>query len=212
MILFLTAHVFHRQLLARLVAENCLVLRTMILKGAADILHVRYRPHENQKDNHAHDTLQHIAGKYAPAFRHKAAEKARQQQEQRNRQCDADDGRNAENEFIQPFRAELSFHPQLKLGGRYIGLLILKKGCGIVNGLNAVLHGHEQAVSAAKDRLFPQGGRLMRVLFFCHQFTVGAAHNRTGLFRAFHDDALNDGLSADGGFLLRCHGLSPSGV
>ena len=173
---------------------------------------MRHRPHEDQENDDAHNALQHIAGEHAPALRHKAAEKARQQQEQRDRQRNADNGRDTEDEFIQPLRAELVFHPQLKLGGRHIGFLILEKGRRIIDGLNAILHGHEQAVSAAKDRLFPQDRRLMRVLFLDDQLAASLAHDRTGLFRAFHHNALNDGLSADGGFLLRCHGLSPSGV
>ena len=208
----LTAHVFDRQLLPRLIAKDGLVLRAVILERATDILHVRYRPHENQEDHNAHAALEHVARKHAPAFGHEAAEKTRQQQEQRDRQRNADHGRQAEDELIQPFRAELVFQPSFKLGWRHICLLVLKERGRIVDRLDAVLHRHEQAVSTAQDGQLPERGRLVRVLLLGHQLAVCLAHDRAGLFRAFHHDALDDGLPADRGFLLGCHVLSPSGV
>ena len=193
--------VLHGQILPCLIAEDGLVLRAVVFERAADVLHMRHRPHEHQKDRDAHDALEHVSRQHAPVLRNKAAEKARQQQEQADRQRDADDRGQAEDHPVQLFRAELRLEPLFEFRRLLIDALIVEKLRRIVDGHDAVLHGGEQRVRAAQDGQAPERRLMMRGLGLGDQLAARLAHDGAGLFRPLHDDALDDGLTADGCFL-----------
>ena len=134
-------------------------------------------------------------------MRNEAAEEARQQQEQADRQRDADDGGQAENHLVQLFRAELRFEPLFKPRRLLLDFLVLEELRRVVDGNDAVLHRGEQCVRAAQNGQTPERRGVMCVLGLGDQLAAGLAHDGAGLFRALHDDALDDGLSADGCFL-----------
>ena len=82
-----------------------------------------------------------------------------------------------------------------------IDALIVEKLRRIVDGHDAVLHGGEQRVRAAQDGQAPERRLMMRGLGLGDQLAARLAHDGAGLFRPLHDDALDDGLTADGCFL-----------
>ena len=82
------AHVLHGQRQTGLVAENGLVLGTVIAEGALDVLHVGNRPHKDQKQDDTHHAFEQTAHKVGcPVGQHAHDEGGCDQKE-----CDGQDG------------------------------------------------------------------------------------------------------------------------
>ena len=217
MMLGLDAGVFHRQGQARLIAENGLVFGTVVAEHPAHILLLGAEDQIGQKDGHLDDALNEIVeGGVLSA--EQPGHEGGQQHEQRQRHAQRQQHRHPYQHVLELFCRNVLFQPQVQLGGLG-GLVVGEVVRREHQGLDAPDHGVQKGHGPPQDGKAQNGVFVLdkcQLLHLGHKALRGAHHNGL-LFRATHEDALNESLSADGGaecagfvFHRRCKFLSVS--
>ena len=193
--------VFHRQLLAMLIAEDGLMLRPVIGEETLDIAHAGAEHHIQQQNDHLGEALGQVADNEAlrQGF-DEAHNQGGKEDEQQQSQGNAQHHRGADDQLLSLFGGEVVSNPLINFI-RFLLLLLRDEAGGIGQGLHALDHG-VQKDGAAPDEGPAQNGVLLliqlQLLHLFHQTILGAADDGL-LFGATHQDALNQGLAADGG-------------
>ena len=196
----LRPHVLDRQRQALFVAEDGLVLRTVVREHTLDVLHVRHAPEIQQEDDDAQQALKEVAhdGAVDEAVG-QAGEQRRDQDEQHDRQRDAEHHGRADDDVLGLLLAEVLFDPEIDLAG--LLLLVLGQQVGrIGQRLHALDHRVEKHDDAADER--PAEDRVLfldqvQLLDLLDHAVLRAADDGL-LCRAAHEDALDERLPADG--------------
>ena len=194
-------HVLHGQLLAVLVAEDGLVLGAVVGEEALDIAHVRNELHVGQQDDDLERALGEVAHEKAlrqgPAPAH---EQRGQEDEQQHRQGDSHHDGQADDELLRLVLGEMLLDPLVELV-RLALLLERDEACRIGQRLHAVDERADKNGAAAQEGQAEHGifvsGELELVHLF-HKALRGTADDGL-LFRAAHEDAFDQSLTADGG-------------
>ena len=196
----LRPHVLDRQRQALFVAEDGLVLRTVVREHTLDVLHVRHAPEIQQEDDDAQQALKEVAhdGAVDEAVG-QAGKQRRDQDEQHDRQRDAEHHGRADDDVLGLLLAEVLFDPEIDLAG--LLLLVLGQQVGrIGQRLHALDHRVEKHDDAADER--PAEDRVLfldqvQLLDLLDHAVLRAADDGL-LCRTAHEDALNERLPADG--------------
>ena len=212
MVARLDAAVLHRQRQARLVAEDGLMLRAMVLEHALNVLLLRAQEQVAEEDQQLDDGLDQIVHDHvrdeAPE---QAREEGRQDHKKADRQAQRQHDRQRHNELLQLFAAELLLQPQIEL--RRLALLLGEEVRRVHQRLHAADHGVHKGHSAAQHGQAENGIAVtdeLQLLDLLDQPLLGADDDGL-LFRSAHEDALNERLTADGGaefgfcLVLLCH-------
>ena len=151
MVARLDAAVFDRQRQPRLVAEDRLMLRAVVLEHAVDVLLLGAQDHVSEEDHELDDGFDQIVHRLALDIRvDKAGQKRRQQEKEQDRQPQRQKDRQRRDEFLHFFVAELFFKPLVefaRLGDVLIGEIVRRKH----QRLDALDHRIDERHSAADD-------------------------------------------------------------
>ena len=212
MVARLDAAVLHRQRQARLVAEDGLMLRAMVLEHALNVLLLRAQEQVAEEDQQLDDGLDQIVHDHV---RDEAPEQAREEGRQDHKKPDGQaqrqHDRQRHDELLQLFAAELLLQPQIEL--RRLALLLGEEVRRVHQRLHAADHGVHKGHSAAQHGQAENGIAVadeLQLLDLLDQPLLGADDDGL-LFRSAHEDALNERLTADGGaefgfcLVLLCH-------
>lgn len=153
-VLGLGPHVLHRQGEARLIAEDGLVLRPMVLEGAADILHVGTQNQVAQEDDHPQKPLHQVPppqGEAGNEVEDGAPQGGGQQEKEEHGKGHAQNhgkGDEQAGEFLVP---QLPVQPLFEFGG--LGGLLVVLGKNSAEYIRAVtpLYMEEQKFTTPRD-------------------------------------------------------------
>ena len=172
----------------------------MVGEHTLDVLHVRYGPQIQQEDDDAQQSLEEVAhdGALDKALG-QTGEQRRQKDEQHDRQRDAEHHGRADDDVLALFLAEMPLDPEVDLAGLFLLVLGQEVG-GIRQRLHALDHRVKKHDHAADER--PAEDRVLfldkvQLVDLFDQPVLGAADDGL-LFRAAHENALDEGLPADG--------------
>ena len=213
MVARLDAAVFDRQRQPRLVAEDRLMLRAVVLEHALNVLLLRAQEQVAEEDQQLDDGLDQIVHDHV---RDEAPEQAREEGRQDHKKADGQAQRQYDrqrhNELLQLFAAELLLQPQIE--PRRLALLLGEEVRRVHQRLHAGDDRAEERGHTANDGP-AQNGELVLDKFplrhLGHQPLRGADNDGV-LLRPAHEDTLDQRLAADGGaecaLLVFCHGDS----
>ena len=196
------AHILHGQLITGLIAGNGLVLGTVVLKHAVDLLHLGDGHHIGEEDANFQHRFQHHLGPAAQCYKvvHAAHDEGGQHGEQQNRQQAAQYGGTGQQCVLCLF-AQVVAHPFFK-------------GSLFLFGVVVVTHAHLSRVhhvAVAHDQAFDHGDGTAHQRDLCpdavvlHRVDLGLngavrlAHGAADELRAAHHDAFHQRLPADAG-------------
>ena len=214
----LDADVLHRQRQPRLIAENRLVLRPVVLKHPVDVLLLGAEDQVQQEDQNLQRALHQVPAPHGEAreeVEDAAGHKGGQHQEQQDGEPHAQNHGEGHDGPLQLFAGELGIQPLFEFGGLRNLFLRVEVG-GVHQGLHTVDHGGQE-VDRAPDQGPAQDGVPVldepQLLHLFHQFAVLVPDHDGLLFRAPHQDAFDQRLSADAsaegaGLVFFCHGNS----
>ena len=192
------ADVLRRELHARFITGDGLVLRAVVAEQALHLLHAADRGEVAHKQSHFHEALEQRA---RPAEVERAAdephEERGQEHKQRHGQSDSEHRRRAHDE-IRPFFAEFLIDPFVE--ARQLLLFLRQRDVGALGEI-AVAHDkrfHEAAHAAHERPLAPRVGFDLADLGV--DAAVRLADGHGDLLRAAHHHTLQDGLASDARF------------
>ena len=200
----LDADVFHRQGQARLIAENGLMLRAVVLEHPVNVLLLGAEDQVRQENDDFQQALHHVPapqGKAGEKVENAAGQQCGQHQEQEDGQPHPQQHREGHNGLFQLLTAEVSFQPLLKFGG-LAHLFVRIEVRRVHQGLHAADHGRQE-IDGAPDQGHPQDGVAvldeLQFLYLFHQPAVLIPDHNGLLFRSPHQNTLNKRLPADAG-------------
>ena len=218
MVLGLLADIFHRQGKARLVAEDGLVLRAMVLEHPVDIALPGADRQVQNEDSHLQKAFHHVPapqGKAGEEMEDAAGEEGGQHHEQKHGHTHAQNHRQGDDEGLQLLIGKMLFQPQVELAG--LGRLVIGVELGGVHQrLDAADHGGQE-IHRAPDQRHAQDGIAvldeLQALHLLDQVPLLVPHHDGLLFRSPHHNAFNERLSANAGaegagMIFICHNLS----
>ena len=214
----LDADVLHRQGQPRLIAEDGLVLRPVVLEHPVDVLLPGAEDQVGQEDQDLQHALHQIPAPHGEAreeVEDAAGDQGGQHQEEKDRQSDPQDHRESDDGPLQLLVGKLPVQPLLKLRG--LGRLLLRvEFRGVHQGLHAVDHGGQEVYRPPDQGPAQDGIAVLdepQLLHLLHQVAL-LVPDDDGLFlRAAHQNTFDQCLSADAGAEgagagLLCHGAS----
>ena len=212
----LLADVFHRQGQALFIAEDGLVLRPVVLKHPLDVLLPGAKHEIDQENEDLQNTLHQIPapqGKIREKVQNAAGQKRGQNEKQAHGQAHAQKHGKAHQQCFQLLAADFFLQPLFKLG-RLAHLVLRVKVRRIHQGLDPLDHGVQKIHRAPDEGPAQNGVPLLdevQLLHLFHQVSLLVPHHDGLLFRPPHENAFNEGLSADAGaeagpvLLIFCH-------
>ena len=183
--------VFHRQRQARLIAENGLVLRAVVLKDPVDVLLPGAENQIGHEDDHLQKPLHQIPppeGEAGEKVENAPGKQGGQDHEQKHAHAHAQHHRQGHHGALQLFAGQVFFQPQLEF--RRLGRLLLGVEVGGVHqGLHAADHGIQE-VHRAPDQGDAQNGIAVpdeaQGLHLFHQLPLLVPDHNGLLLRAPH--------------------------
>ena len=195
--------VLHGELQTPLVAEDGLMLGPVVLEGPVDVLHFRTEVQIQEEYDELHHTLQQVPqphGGFREEVQQARGGQGGQNDEEEEGQAHAQDHRHGQDPLHEGLAAELGFDPLFELGGFF--LLFRVELRRPHEGLHAVDQGADEG-EHAPDEGQTQGRVLvldeLQFILLDLQTTLLVADHDGLLLRAAHHDALDEGLSTDGG-------------
>ena len=198
-VLGLDAGVFHRQRQARLIAEDGLMLRPVIAEHPAHVLLPGAEDQVSQENGDLHRPLDEVVHGGMPGVE-QPGDEGGQQHEQQQRQPQGQDHRHPHQHRLQLLRRNVLLQPLIQLGGLDVFVLGVIVG-GEHQGLDAPDHGVQKRDGPPDDGPAQNGVLVLdqgQLLHLGHQALRRADHDGL-LFRPAHENALDQGLTADGG-------------
>ena len=200
----LDADVLHCQRQTRLVAENGLMLRPVILENPVNVLLLGAEDQIRQENHDFQKALHHVPapqGEAGEKVKDPAGKQRGQHQKEKNGHPHAQQHGEGHDSFFQLFAAEVPFQPLFKFGGLAFFLLRVKVR-GVHQGLHAADH-RRQKIYGTPDQGNAQNGVTvldeLQLLHLFHQLTVLVPDHDGLLFRPAHQNAFDQRLSADTG-------------
>ena len=196
------AGVFHRQIQASFIAGNGLVLGAVEHIGPVHIALFGSKVDEGQEDANAEQALDQIADDVGHVIPQKARQKGGQKDKQHDGDGNAEHQSSTHHDLFQRLLAELTLQPAVE-PGLVFSLFLFHKIGRIHQGTHTELHGIPEADHAPDDRQAGPGAVTHGSggLHFYHHFLAGFAADDGSLLGAAHQDAFDEGLAGDGGFL-----------
>ena len=197
----LRTDILHRQGLAVFIAEDGLVLCPVIGEKTLNVLHVRDQRHVDQQDDNLCKAFGEVPNQITLGQRFNGRHnEGRKEDEQKYAQRDAEHHRDINDELFGLFRGEVFTDPFVDLI-RFLLLFQGNQARRVHQGLHPLDHRIDKGYAAAHQRpaeegiLLPQQVKLFNLL---REALFGPADDCL-LLRTPHQDALDQGLSADGG-------------
>ena len=183
--------VFHRQGQARLIAEDGLVLRPVVLEDPVDVLLPGAENQVGHEDEHLQKPLHQIPppeGEAGEEMQDAPGEQGGQDHEEKDGHAHPQHHRQGHHGAFQLFAGEVLFQPQLEFGGLRRLLLGVEVG-GVHQGLHAADHGIQE-VHRAPDQGDAQNGIAVpdeaQGLHLFHQLPLLVPDHNGLLLRAPH--------------------------
>ena len=184
------------------------MLGAVIGKDPAHFLHPGNEDHVGKEDDHSDQAFQQVDSQNAGNdFVKEGGNGHGQQEKQKNGQSQAHGYRNAHNGLLKGLAAQVFFQPQVKFGGLLLHFL-RSQIRGPHQRLDANHLGIEKAEDAPEKGPGCNGSGFVQLpVCYLQGQAVLAPDDHGVLFRAPHENALDQGLTADGGFefFLICH-------
>ena len=208
----LGADVLDREFQTVLIAGDGLVLRTVVLEHAFDLIHAPDTGHVEDEDDDLEDAfkermqvvgLQDIVG---DIFVEHVDEERRQPHEEHQREGDAEDDRDDHQSVDDAFR-QMGLHPLVELRGLFLidGAVVFHRLLGgVVEVAVAELQGLEERDDAADKGPFGDRVPVLKTVFFMvfdFDLAVREADRGGRIVRASHHESLDEGLAADAGLM-----------
>ena len=198
----LAAHVFHGEGQLRLIAADGLVLRPMVGKQAAHILHAGNQIHVQEENSHTDHPLQEVDPQVAgnPPVKQAANDHGKQEEQAHGHSQTQHHGK-AHQGLLEALISQLFFQPLVKLGGG-LCLSLLR---GEVRRPHQSLHPYDVGAKEVIDPpdQGPSQGRMLRRQLpggHLHREPLLAPDHHSVFVRPPHHNSLNEGLTADHGF------------
>ena len=204
MVLGLLAYIFYREGKPRLIAENGLVLRAVVLEHAVNIALFGTGEKVEHEDHDLQNALHHIAppeGEAREEMEDGAGGERGQHHEKEHGKAHAQHHGQGDDGGLQLLAGKVLFKPQLELAG-LCRFLVGEELRRVHQGFHAADHGSKEIHGAADQGHAKDGIAVLDEFQFLHLFNkvpLLIPHHDGLLFRPAHHDALDQGLTADAG-------------